>query len=438
VGHHRIRTCAAFIAIAAVALAAFAAPAAAVVREHLPHEVGSSNPAYVVAAKPGGEVYEFGAARFVGSTSAIDPPGRPVGMAVTSSSAGYWIAYDDGTVHAFGDAREGSSVPDLPADDPVVDIASSAAGRGYWLLTSGGRVLAHGGSWSYGDEPPEDAKAVAIESTASGRGYWVLSSTGAIQAFGDAEHLGDFATSGLIDPVDIVRAGDLGYWVVGRGGTVQSFGDAPQVGSAPLLTRGDFVGAASAGDTGLWLTAANGHVIPLGTARQFGGALAGPDEPIIDIVPAGAGTGYWLLTGRGSSWLGPEPPEHSGTGQRIVYALAEQRIWLINADDSVFDSYLVSGKAGTPRPGDYSVYSKSRNAFAAHDGITMDHMVRFAHGKTLAIGFHSIPIYANGRPMQTVDELGSYRSAGCVRQRNDQAERLYNWAPLGTPVLVVP
>ena len=29
------------------------------------------------------------------------------------------------------------------------------------------------------------------------------------------------------------------------------------------------------------------------------------------------------------------------------------------------------------------------------------------------------------------------RSAGCVRQRNDKAAQLYEWAPIGTPVAVV-
>jgi lipoprotein-anchoring transpeptidase ErfK/SrfK len=103
----------------------------------------------------------------------------------------------------------------------------------------------------------------------------------------------------------------------------------------------------------------------------------------------------------------------------------------------VFDSYLISGRYNDPLPGNYAVFSKSRYAFAGHDGITMEHMVRFAHGRRLAIGFHSIPKYGNGSPMQTEEQLGTYRSSGCVRQRADQAEQLYNWAPVGTPVIVL-
>ena len=63
-------------------------------------------------------------------------------------------------------------------------------------------------------------------------------------------------------------------------------------------------------------------------------------------------------------------------------------------------------------------------------------MVRFAYGRTLAIGFHSIPRYANGTPLQTEAQLGTYRSSGCVRQADRDALALWNFAPLGTRVVV--
>ena len=58
----------------------------------------------------------------------------------------------------------------------------------------------------------------------------------------------------------------------------------------------------------------------------------------------------------------------------------------------------------------------------------MGYMVRFVQppGKA-ATGFHDIPLYSDGTPMQTTEELGQYRSAGCVRQRDDKAQQLYEW-----------
>lgn len=132
----------------------------------------------------------------------------------------------------------------------------------------------------------------------------------------------------------------------------------------------------------------------------------------------------------------PPVPDNSGEGRRIVYSNSEQRIWLVEADGTVTDTYLVSGKAGVPAPGTYEVFSKSELAHAGYNDITMSHMVRFAHGRTLAIGFHAIPHDGRGRPLQSEDELGEYRSAGCVRQSPGHAAALYEWADIGTPVII--
>ena len=133
-------------------------------------------------------------------------------------------------------------------------------------------------------------------------------------------------------------------------------------------------------------------------------------------------------------------PANSGIGRRIVYSNSAQRVWWVEADERVANSYLVSGRENVPDGGTYQVFSKSPVAWAGHDGITMTHMVRFTYSKSrskLPIGFHAIPRYRNGTPMQSNEQLGTYRSAGCVRQRDDQAEALYHWAQVGDTVVVV-
>jgi hypothetical protein len=133
----------------------------------------------------------------------------------------------------------------------------------------------------------------------------------------------------------------------------------------------------------------------------------------------------------------PPVPANSGAGRRIIYSNSEQRVWLVEDDGSVTDTYLVSGRRGVPAPGAYQVFSKSELAYAGHDGVTMSHMVRFAHGQNLAIGFHAIPTTGSGRPLQSEDELGEYRSLGCVRQSPGHAAELYDWAGIGTQVVVL-
>lgn len=133
----------------------------------------------------------------------------------------------------------------------------------------------------------------------------------------------------------------------------------------------------------------------------------------------------------------PALPPNSGSGRRIVYSNSEQRVWWVDATERVVESYAVSGRRGVPNPGTYQVFSKSPLAWAGHDGITMKHMVRFTYGQSLAIGFHAIPRFSDGSPLQTEDELGGYRSAGCIRQADHNAEALYNWADIGTTVVVL-
>jgi putative cell wall-binding protein len=139
-------------------------------------------------------------------------------------------------------------------------------------------------------------------------------------------------------------------------------------------------------------------------------------------------------------WSLPYPDV--GEGKRIIYSNSQQRIWLIDENGGLVDTYLVSGRKGIPYVGTYEVYSKSVNAWAPYDGITMKHMVRFVRpgtwGNTWAYGFHSIPRYADGRPMQTEAQLGTHRSGGCVRQADHKAAALFEWAAFGTPVHAIP
>ena len=133
----------------------------------------------------------------------------------------------------------------------------------------------------------------------------------------------------------------------------------------------------------------------------------------------------------------PEAPFDSGSGRRLVYSVEQQRVWWIDEHDVVVNSYLVSGRANTPRPGHYQVFSKSRHTTSLNGASRMEFMVRFTWGNSAAIGFHSIPVDRRGRPLQSEAELGQYRSAGCIRQRYADAAGLYDFAQVGTAVVVV-
>ena len=132
-------------------------------------------------------------------------------------------------------------------------------------------------------------------------------------------------------------------------------------------------------------------------------------------------------------------PIKSGTGRRIVYANRQQRVWVINADNEVIRTFPVSGMLGQPGNGTFSVFSKSPTSYSPEfAGVTFRFMTRFAIGRNGGnIGFHEIPI-RNSKPMQTVDELGAFKGSGCLRSSTQDALFIYQWATLGTKVVVVP
>jgi lipoprotein-anchoring transpeptidase ErfK/SrfK len=131
-------------------------------------------------------------------------------------------------------------------------------------------------------------------------------------------------------------------------------------------------------------------------------------------------------------------PAASGRGRRVVFSQSLQRVWLVDRHDAATRTYLVSGSlTDNLQPGTYAVTRRARHAIGIEDSGTMQYFVVFTAGPTgAAIGFHSIPV-KNGRPVQTVAELGTPESHGCIRQRTPDAIALWDYAPVGTKVVVV-
>lgn len=130
-------------------------------------------------------------------------------------------------------------------------------------------------------------------------------------------------------------------------------------------------------------------------------------------------------------------PEGSGSGRRIVFDQSDQRVWLVGNDGKVKRTYPVSGsRFDNLQPGSYSVQSRSRHATAFDGSGTMEYFVRFATGFSEPIGFHSVPRYNTGELEQTKAQLGTPLSAGCVRQWMPDAIALWEFAPIGTKVIV--
>lgn len=179
----------------------------------------------------------------------------------------------------------------------------------------------------------------------------------------------------------------------------------------------------------------NGRATPAALTRIFSARLPPPIQYGHDE------TGHRLSSVSVAGPWAPPLPTGSGVGlgRRIVYSRAHQRAWAVGADEHVIRSWLVSGSLyGNEVPGVHYVFSKSRYAYAyTGSGVVLPHMIRYyVTPKGNNIGFHAIPL-SNGYPIMTEAELGTPRSAGCTRQANNDAAFLWDWAPVGMPVVVV-
>jgi hypothetical protein len=125
-----------------------------------------------------------------------------------------------------------------------------------------------------------------------------------------------------------------------------------------------------------------------------------------------------------------------------VYSKSRQRVWAVEADGTVAKTHLVSGRLtwNQPLPGTYSVFSRSSyTCNIKNPAICWRHMVRFAKGPGGDnIGFHEIPTnIRTGYKLQSLSQLGTPLSGGCVRQAPADATFVWNWAPIGTKVVVL-
>lgn len=133
----------------------------------------------------------------------------------------------------------------------------------------------------------------------------------------------------------------------------------------------------------------------------------------------------------------PPLPTHSGQGRRIVFDQSDQRVWLVAAAGDVKRSYLVTGsKWDNLRPGSYLVNGKTRHARTYRGGGSFEYFVKFAEGRTAAIGFHAVTVRNNGTLVYARDDLGKARTPGCVEAMPDDARALWEFAPIGTKVVV--
>ncbi|MDX3851275.1 hypothetical protein PV679_11675 [Streptomyces sp. AK02-01A] len=127
-------------------------------------------------------------------------------------------------------------------------------------------------------------------------------------------------------------------------------------------------------------------------------------------------------------------PEKSGTGERVVYAPADRRVWLVEQKprqrEKVTRTFPVMPSTVSPMPGSYAVTSRT-GAVAGSDGVSVEHVVRFATIENVSIGFSAALDNTMAKPDPTL-------KTGGVRMKRVDGNAMWKFATVGTRVVVVP
>ncbi|MFJ9663917.1 hypothetical protein ACIRPP_04735 [Streptomyces sp. NPDC101219] len=122
-------------------------------------------------------------------------------------------------------------------------------------------------------------------------------------------------------------------------------------------------------------------------------------------------------------------PARSGQGERVVYSLGDDRVWLVGDGGRVSRTYTVSPSTVDPAPGTYWVTSRSKR-ITGSDGIPVEHVVRFAAVEGTVIGFSAA---VDG---STPDLDPGVRTGG-IREKRADGAAMWKFATIGRTIVVV-
>jgi lipoprotein-anchoring transpeptidase ErfK/SrfK len=121
-----------------------------------------------------------------------------------------------------------------------------------------------------------------------------------------------------------------------------------------------------------------------------------------------------------------------------VVDLSDQRTYVYENGALLWTFVVSTGMPGSETwQGNFQIQNKIPVAYAATWDLQMPWWLGFYWAGSLQNGFHALPILSNGVRLWE-GLLGQPASYGCVILSEADAQSLYNWAEIGTPVSVVP
>jgi lipoprotein-anchoring transpeptidase ErfK/SrfK len=163
-----------------------------------------------------------------------------------------------------------------------------------------------------------------------------------------------------------------------------------------------------------------------------------PVETAIPPVPETSGTVAMQVLDDGvpvSNVQAPLPlgaASYSG-GKYILVDISEQHMYVYEGDALLYSFVASTGINNGTRTGTFAVQSKIPNAYGATWDIWMPNWLGIYWSGGLENGIHALPILPSGATLWE-GYLGRPISYGCVVIGTYEAQLLYDWAEIGTPV----
>jgi lipoprotein-anchoring transpeptidase ErfK/SrfK len=128
------------------------------------------------------------------------------------------------------------------------------------------------------------------------------------------------------------------------------------------------------------------------------------------------------------------PPSYSGN-KYILVDISEQHMYVYEGDALVYSFVSSTGMHNATRAGSFSVLDKIPNAYGATWDIWMPNWLGIYWAGSMENGIHALPILPSGATLWA-GYLGVPISYGCIVLGTYDAQVLYDWADVGTPVQI--
>ena len=133
----------------------------------------------------------------------------------------------------------------------------------------------------------------------------------------------------------------------------------------------------------------------------------------------------------------PEPTPVPVVEKRIVVDISDQRTYLYENDELTTEFIVSTGEPGRDTAiGEFEIQSKIPMAYASTWNLDMPFWLGIYYSGPLENGFHAVPTVRDTGVTMWDGYLGQRVSYGCIILSMEDAETLYNWVDMGTPVSI--